>query len=128
MLSLNLGARIAAWRERAQARREFELLAAEDKLGRLLADIGLSPAQVPVVLKNGGSVRRHLEPMLARLGLTPRQASRAVGLRELGWRCMLCRSRDACRTWLARETRADAPPAFCPNAADLQKIKSRDVA
>jgi uncharacterized protein YjiS (DUF1127 family) len=114
---------IAAWRERARIRGEFDQLAACGQLDRTLADIGLMPCHVAVVIKNGQSGRRSLHQMLERLGIPPEPLPPGVNMRAIQWRCIRCEARKRCHDWLSSGTSDDGFHAFCPNADDLEQIR-----
>ena len=116
---------VASWRERELTRREFDQLAACGQLDGTLADIGLLPCHVPVVIKNGQSARRSLHRMLERLGIPPEPLPPGTNMREIAWRCTLCEARKSCSDWVSSDTSDNGFHAFRPNADDLEQIRTR---
>ncbi|MBL8661984.1 MAG: hypothetical protein JNM29_04125 [Candidatus Odyssella sp.] len=126
----------ALWKQRWLQRREDAKLRAElryelrclDEAGELegaLAQIGLSRAAIPELLRlYPGSVRRY-GAMTGRLGVRP-PSPRAglvalVGSRR---RCLFCAETARCDRWLASDARR-GNEEFCPNAGTFEAIKKR---
>jgi uncharacterized protein YjiS (DUF1127 family) len=114
-----LVARLGDWRERRRLAAEFDEMQAAGELDPLLADAGLSRAQVPTLLKSASGTRRLLERMAARLGVDL-AAMPAPLRRDVEWTCASCGEQRHCRRWLKRgETAGYA--AFCPNTPAFRR-------
>ena len=109
-------------RLREELRYEVRCLDEAGELDGALAQIGLSRAAIPELLRRyPGSVRRY-GAMAARVGVRP-PSPRAglvalVGSRR---RCLFCRESRCCEQWLAA---GDGAPTFCPNADAFERMKA----
>lgn len=71
---------------------------------------------------------RNLADMSGRLGLSaPVAAAWPTGVSQLAQAidaCQRCDATEVCTDWLTRAPAViETPPAFCPNAADLKRVK-----
>ena len=112
-------------RLRAELRHELQCLDEAGELDGALAQIGLSRAAIPELLRRyPGSVRRY-GAMAGRLGVRP-PSPRAglvalVGSRR---RCLFCGETGRCERWLASDARR-GNEEFCPNAGTFEEMKKR---
>jgi hypothetical protein len=124
-----IGAAIGRWAEgvnaRRQLRRELAFIEANGELDLILADAGLTRAQVDVLIAGSPDARRQLMAMLERLGIAAK-AIPAATMREMGWTCTTCTDKRRCREWLADGKEGEFR-AFCPNAAllDCKLLRQR---
>ncbi len=56
------------------------------------------------------------EPMAA--------ANEEMSIKNAVFACQSCRQDAACRNWLDESKQGSAPPAFCANAALIQRLRS----
>ncbi len=115
------------WRERSSLAHEFDALAAHGELDRTLIEAGLSPSDVPRLLKGHPGAARQLPAMMRRVGIDSSQLPSTAALREIEWRCTECRSWRRCRAWLAAGGGGQGYRVFCPNAAELEQIRDRSA-
>ncbi len=115
---------VSDWIARDRMRSELESLAAIGELDAVLAEAGLSRSDVPLLLAHDLDETAGLEQMAQRLGISPEKLAAAAGPRDLQWRCLNCEARKPCDRWLADHASAEEAPRFCPNAEDLNAIKS----
>lgn len=112
-------------RLRDELRHELRCLDQAGELDGALAEIGLSRAAIPELLRRyPGSVRRY-GAMAGRLGVRP-PSPRAglvalVGSRR---RCLFCGESARCDRWLDSDARR-GNEEFCPNAATFAAMKKR---
>lgn len=69
---------------------------------------------------------RLMGAMMERAGVDPGAAARearGIAFAAASRRCLICSSSELCEQWLAGGT-GDAPPAFCPNAAFLARVRA----
>lgn len=124
-----IGAAIGRWAEgvnaRRQLRRELAFIEANGELDLILADAGLTRAQIDVLVAGSPDARRQLMAMLERLRIAAK-AVPAATMREMGWTCTTCTDKRRCREWLAGGEEGEFR-AFCPNAAllDCQLLRQR---
>jgi hypothetical protein len=124
-----IGAAIGRWAEgvnaRRQLRREFAVIDSNGELDAILADAGLTRAQIDVLVAGSPDARRQLMAMLDRLGIVTK-AVPAATMREMGWTCTTCTDKKRCRKWLADGEEGEFR-VFCPNAAvlDYQLLRQR---
>jgi hypothetical protein len=116
---------IEDWRERSSLMHELDALAAHGELGRTLLEAGLSPNDVPRLLKGNPGAGRQLPEMMRRVGIDPALLPITSETREIEWRCTDCRSWRRCRDWLASSDDEHGYRAFCPNGAALEEIRDR---
>jgi uncharacterized protein YjiS (DUF1127 family) len=115
----SLATKLRDWRERRRLVAELDEMAATGELEPLLADAGLSRAQIPTLLKSASGARRLLEAMAARLGVDL-DAMPATLRRDVEWTCASCGEQRQCRRWLAR-SRTAGYAAFCPNTPAFRR-------
>ena len=115
---------ISDWFERDRLHRELETLSLIGELDAVLADAGLTRSDLPLLLEHDPEEMAGLEQMAQRLGIAPEQLTAAVGRHDLQWRCLTCDDKKLCKRWLADHESAEAAPDFCPNAVDLNAIRS----
>jgi len=92
------------------------------QLGRLdpvLADIGLSRAQLDVLMTLPEDAGRQFEAMAGSARVDLNTLPPAV-LRDATWTCMVCRNAAACRTWQRGGGWRGDGDSRCPNAALLR--------
>jgi hypothetical protein len=116
---------IEDWRERSSLARELDGLAAHGELGRTLIEAGLSPSDVPRLLKGHPGAGRQLPEMMRRVGIDTAILPTTPEIREIEWRCTDCRSWRQCREWLASDDGDHGYRAFCPNATALERVRDR---
>ncbi|GIL02872.1 MAG: hypothetical protein BroJett030_27710 [Alphaproteobacteria bacterium] len=68
-----------------------------------------------------------MSAMFARTGAL--SGERAIGevemeLKNAIWRCTACAYTDACRDWLEDASQGSPPPAFCPNAGLIERLRA----
>ncbi|HEY7611193.1 MAG TPA: DUF6455 family protein [Alphaproteobacteria bacterium] len=112
-------------RLRAELKYELRCLDEAGELDGSLANLGLSRAAIPVLLRQyPGSVRRYAA-MARHLGVAAeRPPSLRAGLAALFGprrRCLFCTESRRCERWLATGAR-DGYRAFCPNADAFERI------
>ena len=116
---------IEDWRERSSLVHELDALAAHGELDRTLLEAGLTPNDVPRLLRGNPGAARQLPEMISRVGIDPTLLPTTPETREIEWRCTDCRSRRRCRDWLASGDADHGYRAFCPNGVALEKIRDR---
>jgi len=104
-------------RKRRQLKRELAQLSAMGSLDSVLADVGLVRSQIEPLMAGCTGSRDQLERMLARLGIDPAQLPVETE-RDMTWTCTTCPDKRRCRKWLAGAGETDFH-SFCPNAAQL---------
>ncbi len=117
---------LADWRDRRSLSRELADLRARGELDAVLAEIGLSRAQIPQLIAGGPAGARLLGQMLDRLGIERRHIASGAALQDLAWTCTACTERRTCRAWLA-SGRTEGFQDFCPNAAVLECLRKRSA-
>jgi hypothetical protein len=129
MLLNDIGGAIGRWtrgmRARAQLRRELTALEENGELDAVLADAGLTRAQVGTLIDANPESAELLMAMLERLRIASTTIPLAT-MREMGWTCATCTDKRRCREWLAKGEETEFR-AFCPNAAliDYELLRSR---
>jgi uncharacterized protein DUF6455 len=116
---------IEDWRERSSLANELEALAAHGELDRTLLEAGLSPGDIPRLLKGNSGAARQLPEMMRRVGIDPTRLPITPETRAIEWRCTDCRTWRRCRDWLASSDADHGYLAFCPNGAALEQIRDR---
>jgi hypothetical protein len=112
-------------RMREELRYELRCLDEAGELDGALAQIGLSRAAIPELLRRyPGSIRRY-GAMAERVGVLP-SSPRAglvalVGARR---RCLFCGESRRCNRWIESGARR-GNEAFCPNAGAFDAMKKR---
>jgi hypothetical protein len=114
---------LASWRAHQCARAEREGQAPTAELDQVLADVGLNRSDLPAILALDPDSPEGLRQMAARLGISPQTLALGGGQRELRRRCLDCRDKDPCGQWLKQAQAPEAAPGFCPNAAELSRIR-----
>ena len=110
------------WRERSRQWQEFEELAKSGHLDSILSEVGLSRAQLPIIMQAyPGSTRRRTQ-MMRWMGVDPSRVAGSQDLRAIEWRCIECRSARQCDDWLAAPKSAGAVADFCPNLDTLKRL------
>lgn len=114
----------AAARERNLLRTELADLAARGELDRALAEIGLTRAQLPTLVRNYPDACHLLTRMMDRLGVDVETIERAGSMHDVVWRCTACAARRRCAAWL------DDPDdggwrTFCPNFETFAQALAR---
>ena len=104
-------------RKRRQLKRELAQLSAMGSLDSVLADVGLVRSQIEPLMAGCTGSRDQLGRMLARLGIDPAQLPVETE-RDMTWTCTTCPDKRRCRKWLAGAGETDFH-SFCPNAAQL---------
>lgn len=103
---------IAIWHDRRMLAKELNAL--DD---RILAELGLTRSEIPLMVRAYPTATEQFTRMLARIGLDTKEAPLDPATRGDMYRvCTLCAKRRRCRRWLASTKDADGYPAFCPNA------------
>jgi uncharacterized protein YjiS (DUF1127 family) len=116
----SLGAAWRGWRGRAHLRAELRALDASDALDSMLADVGLTRAQVPALLASDPQAADLLHRMMRRMRIDPAKSAFLPGLRDIEWTCTTCQAQRRCRAWLDAST--PGHPSFCANAAALRHL------
>jgi hypothetical protein len=123
---------IEGWRERALLRRELDDLNQRGELERTLVDCGISPSELPRLMRAHPRARQQLAEMMERLGIDraalARRPAAAEALRAIDWRCGGCTAWLKCRAWLASRDAPERYRAFCPNAAALDELRRSESA
>jgi hypothetical protein len=112
-------ASIRRYLDDAAMRRDLrqELAELGGDLDRILAEIGMTRAELDVLIENAPRSRMLLQSMLQRLDLGKRLAMTAPQLvRSIERRCATCGSQSACEDWMTRGAPGDGYRSFCPNA------------
>lgn len=114
----------AAARERNLLRTELADLAARGELDRALTEVGLTRAQLPILVKNFPDACHLLARMMGRLGIDAETVERVGSMHEVVWRCTACAARRRCAAWL------DHPDdkgwrSFCPNVETFEEALAR---
>jgi hypothetical protein len=116
---------IEDWRERSSLASELNALAAYGELDRTLLEAGLSPHDVPRLLKGNPGAARQLPEMMRHVGIDPSILPITPETREVEWRCTDCRSWRRCRDWLASSDADRGYREFCPNGSALEQMRDR---
>ena len=121
---------IADARARASLRNELAHLDANGELDGVLAEIGLSRAGVPTLIKRHPGAYRRLAAMLQRRGLADCRGRNALSrstiraeLRDVEAQCLFCQATRKCESWL-RSTPAEGYREYGPNAAAMDRINA----
>lgn len=121
---------IADARARAALRAELAHLDANGELDGVLAEIGLSRAGMPALVKRHPGAYRRLAAMLQRRGLADCRSRDALSrstvraeMRDIEAQCLFCQTTRQCESWL-RTDRTEGYREFCPNAEAMDRIKA----
>ena len=102
-------------RDRAALRSEFAHLRETGQLERVLSDIGVDPAELPVLIRNHPGAPRRLAAMLRYLRIEATKEGRSsFEMRAIERTCSLCEASGKCDHWL-RSDGSEDPSTFCPN-------------
>lgn len=113
---------LADWRRRTRASRQWLTRAAGGR-GRLLADLGLAPADAAVLYADPVAPREQLPRMASIFAVRGLNHPRHAGVRrDLERVCALCPVKGQCRQVLTSNP-APADCGFCPNAETLTALK-----
>ncbi len=120
-------ARIDA-RLRGELKYELKCLDEAGELDGAMANIGLSRAAIPTLLKQYPGCVRRFTTMGRRLGIGGnRPLSLKGGLAALFGqrrRCLFCAERQRCERWLASGA-TEGYREFCPNASSFERMQKR---
>lgn len=115
------------WRARAQQWREFNVLAQSGALDDVLAEAGVSRAELPAVIQAyPQSGRRHVA-MMRWMGVDPAALPHTPETREAQWHCIHCAASRACDHWLALPTDRRPFPRFCPNVEVFRRARAPEA-
>ncbi len=108
---------------RWRARWELDGLA-PDELDRMLAEVGISQAELAAMPDGGEHVERLLPAMLAMNGLEPEELRRELGLlyRDLQRVCSTCHDVRRCGRLLAEGAPLAELTEICPNAGTMASL------
>ncbi|MGE0258950.1 MAG: DUF6455 family protein [Alphaproteobacteria bacterium] len=107
--------RFRGWRRKRRFIGEMRKAAALGRLDAVLADLGLSRAELDELITAPADAGREFEIMARMEGLDPDRLRPEV-LRDAMRKCTRCEGRDACKHWLRTGVwRHDGDPR-CPNA------------
>lgn len=84
------------------------------------------PARAWPMAKRVERQARLMGAMMERVGVDPGAAARearGIAFAAASRRCLICSNSELCERWLAGGSRG-APPAFCPNAAFLNRVRT----
>ncbi len=113
---------VSAVRDRAALRAEFAHLRETGQLDRVLGDIGVDPAEVPILIRNHPGSARRMAAMLRHLRIDVRpQAFNSTDMRAIQRTCLLCAASGKCERWLNSEG-GDDPSHFCPNSEAFRDL------
>lgn len=109
-----------SWIARDLLRQDFEGMSDNE-----LADIGLSRAEIPAIVKAYPTAGRLQRRMMTRLGLDLGQAVDAwpAVMRAVGRACAKCGERKRCERWLESCDANESYRAFCPNGYRFAAVK-----
>ncbi len=111
-------------RARAKQWREFDDLAGCGVLDDVLAEAGLSRADLPTVMRaHPQSGRRHAE-MRRWTGVEAKPLPSAVESRDAQLRCIRCTAWRECEHWLALPADERPVPTFCPNIDTFRRMRA----
>ncbi len=120
---------IAGWRERRALACEMARLRMQGDLERTLADSGVSPSDVPRLIRAHPGASRHFGDMVERVGIdrTRLPLTPAIGaaFRDMGLRCGDCTVWRRCGAWLDSGLLTDGYRDFCPNAEALELLRDQ---
>lgn len=123
LLSRVAGA-IHDWRARVRQWRELEDLASCGVLDDILADVGASRAEIPIIMHAyPGSARRHAE-MMRWMGVDRKSLPATAEIRDAQWRCVRCAAWHECDDWLRSPESKRAVPGFCPNLGTFWRFRA----
>ena len=115
------------WWRRVRLGRELDMLRQRGELERTLSDSGISPSDVPRLMRAHPGAPQQLDEMMRRLGIDratlPADPRVIEGLRAIEWRCGDCADWRRCRAWLASREPAGSHRDFCPNAEALDELR-----
>lgn len=116
-----MGAAIGRWAEgrraRSRLRRDLRVMEENGELDAVLAEAGLTRAQIGPLIAGHPDAGKLLTAMLDRVGIAD-GAMPVDTMREMGWACTICTDKRRCREWLVAGDDSEYR-AFCPNAALL---------
>ncbi len=122
---------VEGWGERSQLRRELNTLRQQGELERTLLDTGITPSDVPRLMRAHPRTPQQLAEMMRRLGIDraalPRSPAVAEALRAMEWRCGECVNWRKCHDWLASDDEPGSYRAFCPNAEVLDALRCSEA-
>lgn len=122
---------VQGWRERLRLRRELDTLRRHGELERVLTDSGITPSDVPRLMRAHPRTPQQLDKMMHRLGIDrtalARGGAAAEVLRAMEWQCGECADWRQCRAWLASPDATESHRAFCPNAEAFDQLRSAPV-
>ena len=106
--------RLGYWRERRRWIGEMRNVATFGRLDETLCDVGITRAELDLLMTGPVDAGRQFEPMAAGAGAQLDMIPPAV-LREAEWTCIRCESRSACAHWM-RSGEWSGGDSRCPNA------------
>jgi hypothetical protein len=109
-------------RERHRLRREFEAMACEGDLDRVLVDAQMTRGDVEPMLANYPASAHRLDAVAARLGVTEVLHRDPLAERDMRRVCSVCREQGRCAHWLAASP-LEGYRTFCPNAEELEELR-----
>ncbi len=121
----DLAAAIQDWREMLKQQRAFDDLVSRRELDQVLAELGLSSGQLPMVTRTHPQARILCSRMMRWIRIDPFKAPAAHAMPEIERRCIQCASLRQCEQWLSAAPRNHSPPDFCPNAEAFNRLRHR---
>lgn len=115
-LAARLAERWRYWRERRRWVGEMTDAGALGHLDDILYDVGITRAELDVLIDGPADLGRQLETFAAMAQIDLRLLDPAV-LREAMWKCTRCQCRVPCKRWLRTGIWRDGGDMRCPNAA-----------
>ncbi len=128
-LPASIALAIEGWRERHELACEMAQLRMQGDLERTLADSGVSPSDVPRLIRAHPGAARQFAEMVERVGIDrarlPLTPAIGAAFREMGLRCGECAVWRHCRAWLDSGLLTDGYRDFCPNAEALELMRDQ---
>jgi uncharacterized protein YjiS (DUF1127 family) len=123
-----LVAALSDWCEREQLRHELGSLEANEKLDRLLSDIGLPRDRISALLAGRTGSDLRLTRMMRHQGIDPAVLWAAGELYDAEWRCNRCRASEQCEEWFVADAVSLEGPSFCPNTPTFDRLRAQQSA
>jgi uncharacterized protein YjiS (DUF1127 family) len=114
------------WLKHRQEMREFRDMNSGD-FARIARDLGVSPAELDAVVRQGPHASDELPRLLKSLGIDEASLSRTqpVLQRDMARVCAACRQKARCNYDLDQGTSAQHYEEYCPNAPAIEELDER---
>ena len=118
-LAASCAERFRGWRRKRRWMREMAKAATLGRLDEILADVGMTRAELEELMTEPDAAGLQFEKMARMLGIGPEQLPAGM-VNTAVHVCMRCESRAACKRWLQSGKWHYEGDPRCPNAALLR--------